>query len=295
MMITTLADALRSYGLTVIESNGWLTRGHGQMSGIRGVLCHHTAGPASGNTPSLNVVTYGRSDLPGPLCNLYLARDGTWYTIAAGLGYHAGSGGPLGNIPANEGNNYMIGIEAESTGYGDWTRFQATSYPMGVAALCSYYKLPSPTTWGHMEWTSRKIDPAQWPGGMNGFRSQVQSYMDGKPITPTQPMTNEELTEMIVAQDTSNGDLFLISGNCKLLFPQGGGDPSTAGKGNVYADVLLGMLAQAYPNGGKPALVALEHDVATRIPDAWTFVDGAMQPYKMAPPDFAALKEAIQP
>jgi hypothetical protein len=289
-MLTDLNKALGLSGFPVVEYDGWKTRGHGQMAGVRGVLCHHTAGPAKGNTPSLSVVVNGRTGLPGPLCNLYLARDGTWYTIAAGLGYHAGSGSVPG-VPTDMGNNYLIGIEAESTGYGDWTDAQLVSYPMGVSSLNTHYGLVTNQVWGHLEYTTRKIDPALWPGGMNGFRQQVQSG----PQRVIPKAANEELTEMIVGQDQSDGKLYLISGNCKLEFPSGGGDPSGIGHGNIYADELLSMLNKAYPDGGKPALVPLNHDIVMRIPDAWTFIDGSAVPVKPPPAQYSALEEGIQP
>lgn len=189
MMLTDLAVALRNGGVTVIEqtSPNWKSHGHGQMARPVGVLCHHTAGPRSGNTPSLGVVTNGRAGLAGPLCNLYLARDGTWVTIAAGVGWHAGTGG-LPYCPANQGNQYLIGIEAESSGVGgDWTPAQLLSYPKGVAALCNHYNLGANRVAGHKEYTSRKIDPQGWPGDMAGFRNQVQHFMTNGFVSEPEP------------------------------------------------------------------------------------------------------------
>ena len=82
MMLTDLADACRKSGLKVIEANGWRTRGHGQMAAVRTIVCHHTAGPSTGNMPSLNTIINGRPGLEGPLSQLGLARDGTVYVIA---------------------------------------------------------------------------------------------------------------------------------------------------------------------------------------------------------------------
>ena len=39
---TWLADVLRAEGCKVVEVDGWKTRGHGAMSGVRGVMIHHT-------------------------------------------------------------------------------------------------------------------------------------------------------------------------------------------------------------------------------------------------------------
>jgi len=76
-------------------------------------MCHHTAGPLTGIMPSLGVVTNGRPDLAGPLAQLCLGRDGTYFVVAAGRANHAGAGDWQG---ITSGNTNFIGIEAEITG-----------------------------------------------------------------------------------------------------------------------------------------------------------------------------------
>src|SRR5690606_14092790 len=180
MMLTNLADILRGAGLKVVEVPGWKTRGHGQMSGVRGVLWHHTATAASaaGDYPSQNIVTNGRSDLPGPLANLGLGRSGTWYVIAAGLAYHAGTGSHPA-VGTNNGNNYLIGIEAEHPGTPGhpWPAVQLDSYRRGTAALLKAFGLGSDRCIGHKEWApNRKIDP--YGLDMNVERRCVAEYMN---------------------------------------------------------------------------------------------------------------------
>lgn len=177
-MLTNLADILRGAGLKVVEIPGWKTRGHGQMSGVRGVLWHHTAtsAKAAGDYPSQNIVTNGRSDLPGPLANLGLGRSGTWYVIAAGLAYHAGSG----SHPAvgTNGNGYLIGIEAEHPGTAGnpWPAAQLDAYRRGTAALLKAYGLGPDRAIAHREWApNRKIDP--YGLDMNVERQHVANYM----------------------------------------------------------------------------------------------------------------------
>lgn len=176
MMLTNLAGILRSAGLRVQEQPGWQTRGHGGFKGVRGVLWHHTAGPKSGNYPSLNIVQNGRPGLEGPLANLGLARDGTWIVIAAGVAWHAGTGSYAG-IPANEGNYYLIGVEAENTGTGEpWSAAQLDAYRRGTAALLKAYGLRFDRCIGHKEWApGRKIDP--YGLDMNAERQHVANYM----------------------------------------------------------------------------------------------------------------------
>ena len=113
--LTWMPEILENAGLKVVEEPNWQTRGHGDVRNIIGVICHHTAGPGpkAGNMPSIGVITRGRPGLNGPLCNLGLARDGTFYLVAAGKGWHAGQGSWKG---VRDGNSHFIGIEAENAG-----------------------------------------------------------------------------------------------------------------------------------------------------------------------------------
>lgn len=175
MLLTDLLTAVTKSGLTVHTVAGWETRGDGEMDAVEGIVCHHTAGPASGNMPSLSTLIYGRPGLPGPLCNLGFARDGSVYVVAAGKANHAGLGSGFG-LPTNDANPRMIGIEAESTGRGDWTAAQVAGWPQLNRALMQHYRFPDRMIIGHLEWAPlRKIDPHGWPGGMDGLRAQTVS------------------------------------------------------------------------------------------------------------------------
>lgn len=181
MMLTNLAEVLRSAGLSVVEVAGWRTRGHGEMSAVRGVLWHHTATPAkaSGDFPSLGIVRDGRSDLRGPLCNLGLGRNGTWYVVAAGLAYHAGSGSYPG--VGTNGNSTLIGVEAEHPGTAGnpWPAAQRDSYRRGTAALLKAFGLGADRCIGHKEWApSRKVDP--YGLDMATERRFVAGYMNSE-------------------------------------------------------------------------------------------------------------------
>jgi len=79
-----LPQVLKNAGLKVATTDGWEDRSHGDVGQIAGVICHHTAGPKNGNMPSLNTLIIGRTDLSGPLAQLGLGRDGTYFVIAAG-------------------------------------------------------------------------------------------------------------------------------------------------------------------------------------------------------------------
>ncbi|MBL8926331.1 MAG: N-acetylmuramoyl-L-alanine amidase [Pseudonocardia sp.] len=157
MMLTELADVLRRAGLPAQEVAGWQTRGHGPMSSVSCVVLHHTAGPATGEAPSLATVTTGRPGLAGPLAQLVLGRSGTWYVVAAGLSYHAGV-----VFEPWQGNAHAIGIEAEATGVDAWPPAQYASYVAGARALADYYGVPYSRVLGHREVAApagRKVDP----------------------------------------------------------------------------------------------------------------------------------------
>lgn len=181
--LTWLPEVLENAGLKVAECEGWQTRGHGNMGNVLGVLCHHTATPGKkGNMPTLNTLIKGRSDLPGPLSQLGLGRDGTYYIIAAGKCYHAGNGLWQG---ITSGNTHFIGIEAENTGGRDdfpWPEVQLEAYHRGVAAILDYINKGAEFCAGHKEYAlpkGRKPDPDL---DMNAFRAAVADILNG--VTP---------------------------------------------------------------------------------------------------------------
>lgn len=184
VMLTGLADGLRKHGLTVIEIDGWKTRGwagRGLYGTPKGVLHHHTATTSarrySTGSPTLNILIGGRSDLPGPLCNLAFGRGGEVYVVAAGWANHAGVGGPIGGVPLNAGNGWLIGIEAESSGVApaDWTADQIRVWPYLASTLARIYKPAVPDTClqlAHYELSSMgKIDASLLPDRIEGLRS----------------------------------------------------------------------------------------------------------------------------
>jgi len=183
--LTWLLPVLREAGLKVAPVAGWETRGNGDIGEIRGVICHHTAGPRTGNMPSLHTIIHGRTDLPGPLSQLGLGRDGTFYIIAAGRCSHAGRGDWQG---ITAGNTHMIGIEAENTGLTNdfpWPHVQLDAYQRGVAAILKHVGKAAELCCGHREYAlpaGRKPDPTF---DMDSFRSAVTSILDGTAPAPT--------------------------------------------------------------------------------------------------------------
>jgi len=186
-MTRLLAD-LKDAGLMVETVPGWETRGSAAFAPA-GVTCHWTAGPrGTTRRPSLNVVTYGRPGLPGPLCNVYLDRRGIAVVVAAGRANHAGAGGWRGLV----GNSAVFGTEAEAAGPDDWTADQRWAYPRVNAAYCDLGGFGPEMICGHSEWAGpRKQD-------INGYttdqlRTQVADILAGG--DDDMPFTFEQLVE----------------------------------------------------------------------------------------------------
>lgn len=171
--LTWLPDVLRGAKLKVIEQPGWKTRGHGDIGKIQLVICHHTVSHPGSDHPDLGIVTNGRPGLSGPLAQLLLSRNGTYYAIAAGLAYHAGDGHWPG---VYGGNEHAIGIEAENNGTTEvWPEVQMDAYARGVAAILHHLNLHADHCIGHKEWAPhRKSDP---DFDMNVFRARVAKHL----------------------------------------------------------------------------------------------------------------------
>ncbi|WP_280358099.1 peptidoglycan recognition protein family protein [Nocardia otitidiscaviarum] len=188
-----LADVLRAEGLRVREHDGWRQRGHGDFRDIRGVLCHHTAG---GGRNDWKVVQYGRTDLPGPLAQLVLEKDGTYRVIAAGVCWHAGRGSWPG-WPTDNANYHVIGIEAVSRGTApyDWTAAQLDAYQRGCAAILRHIGRGASDCVAHREYSSEgKIDPAGID--MDEFRRAVQTLIDRRPSEKENHMSATEVDQI---------------------------------------------------------------------------------------------------
>jgi len=196
--LTWLPQVLQDAGLKVSECPGWQDRGHGDMGKVLGVLCHHTATPGKkANMPTLNLLITGRSDLAGPLSQLGLGRDGTYYIVAAGRCYHAGAGSFKG---ITAGNTSFIGIEAENTGGSDdrpWPEVQMDAYHRGVAAILKHIGKGAEFCAGHKEYAlpkGRKTDPSF---DMDTFRAAVSAILQNttteQPALTAQPLTRPTL------------------------------------------------------------------------------------------------------
>jgi len=174
-----IANRLRAAGLNVVEVAGWQTRGSESFN-PRGSVDHHTAGPRTGNAPSLSICVNGRTGLPGPLCNVLVGRDNTCYVVAAGRANHAGTVGWKGLV----GNSTVFGVERENVGTGaePWRPDQTETAARIHAALISAHGADASLVCEHKEWApNRKIDAYGIDG--NQMRAMVGMFL-AKPNVP---------------------------------------------------------------------------------------------------------------
>ena len=197
--LTDLASVCRGAGLWVNEEPGWQSRARGSGGYSSGLPCavmiHHTAsGPSSDGQPDVNYMCYSAD--ARPIANIYLARTGIVWVMAAGATNTNGSGGPLGPVSGDSMNSSAIGIEAGNNGTGEpWPEAQQRAYTQLCSALCKHYGIPVGQVWSHCEWApGRKIDPAgpsKWAASgtwnEDSFRGDVALYSPGPtpPPTPT--------------------------------------------------------------------------------------------------------------
>jgi hypothetical protein len=197
--IRDVHTVLRNAGLKVVECSGWQNRSRssGGFETMSGMSVHHTAGAAGASAQSEVNYMLSASNPNSPTANLYLARNGDWWVMAAGATNTAGKGGPRGAIPLDDANRRSIGVEAGNNGQGEpWPSVQQQSYVKGVRALYNKYLkprgVPISMVFAHFEWApSRKIDPwgpSRWAGNakwnMTAFRNDVMSGWPGGGVTP---------------------------------------------------------------------------------------------------------------
>lgn len=178
VLLKDAAIAARKSGLKVVEVPGWQTRGRPSSSGgfgpLRAIIVHHTGGSSNGQS-MIDLLVRGRSDLPGPLCQFGLSREGVVYVIAAGRSNHGGKTKKIGNLRAGDGNSQALGIEAFNSGNEGWSKKQLSAYHALCAALADHYKIPRSQVFGHGE-TSLT---GKWDPGVRGRMLDMAAFRRG--------------------------------------------------------------------------------------------------------------------
>lgn len=174
MRATWLPDVLRADGLIVEELPGWRGRGD-ELVRIDGLVEHgFGARYEDGWTDAAfdRMLMSGRPDLPGPLSQLGLDRDGHFVMVADGKANHNGYG---------LWGNQSIAIEVY--GKDRWTAAQLEAWPRGSAAILRHLRYGVDRDKAHRETDPRrKVDPVNLD--MDDFRRRVAAHLT--------PSTEEE-------------------------------------------------------------------------------------------------------
>ena len=197
-----IAIALIDYGidftmLSDAETNG---RTYGTMDPV-GFMIHHTGSENS----SLKTIRNGRTDLPGPLSQLFLEEfpERKLWLVSEGVCNHAGKGSPRTHdnvvrdrpvlfppgpdLPAGFSyNTVYYGLEIEGNDPSDFAGTPRYWLAVKVAAaLCRHFNWdPLFRVISHKEHTTRKPDPFF---DMPGFRKDVVIELDA-PWSPDIPV-----------------------------------------------------------------------------------------------------------
>lgn len=260
-----LPARLRAAGLTVVEIDGWETRGRPASTGgfdPVGVLNHHTGASALGWLKR-RLLAYcrflfriGRPDLPAPLCQLSLGRDGTVYVGAAGRANHAGTAKSSGSVAAGDGNSLYGGIEWQLSGT---EKIPAVMYAAGatvnavlldifgssVQAVSCHYQTSVTGKWdigdpaGIAFGDKKVLDVAK-------FRKAVQAEKDrlNPPVTRAFSMVSVQFTAMQFS-DSPNQQ----AADVRTLFTRGKdilGGTEAGASGNNFLPTLLPAAAAEF-------------------------------------------------
>ncbi|MEU7093039.1 N-acetylmuramoyl-L-alanine amidase [Kitasatospora aureofaciens] len=244
-------DALRAEGATVVETGGWRTynrNAKGPWGPVNGVMIHHTV--TKGTDSTVRIVHDGYEGLPGPLCHVMIAKDGTIWTIGWGRTNHAGAGDPdvLAAVVAErslppdrvatvDGNAHFYGAECENLGDGSdpWPEAQLLAIEQFAAALCRAHGWTAASVIGHKEWQPGKSDPTF---SMDGLRGRIAARLGhGTPRQVPPPSRPQVSLSQLIAAARSN--------------PGMAGTPVTyAGVRTVEAALVdEGLLARTYLDG----------------------------------------------
>ena len=206
---------LRANGVNVVEMvvGGVSYKNHNRNSvgiwvDLHGITEHHTGSDTSNPLSYvLSVLWPGYSGLPGPLCQISTAPDGTIYMVGWGRCNHAGGGDPAvrdmlindtvpydreikpryGNTTPGhaDGNAFMYGNEIMYSGGHPMTAAQLRSSAIFDKVICEYHGWRGNSVIGHREWSSDKPDPGYQD--MAAKRRLVNDYLDGKVGNPPPP------------------------------------------------------------------------------------------------------------
>lgn len=193
--VTAWPTVLKAAGVKLDNVAGWEGRGRFPFVPVC-IMWHHTAGGTDWKA-NLGLIIAGRDNIPGPLANSFISRDGVWHFVAAGRSNNAGLGNKYvvdnavrGIAPARDAttpgtqtmNQYYFGIEVDNLGTGEpYPQVQIDTLVKGCAAILEYEKWHTAQCVHHRESTNRKIDMS--------YRGDLRKMVDAarQPVPPPLP------------------------------------------------------------------------------------------------------------
>jgi hypothetical protein len=179
--LTWLADEFRAAGLRVVECDGWKTRSRSSGGYEPGrpwcVMWHHTA--SSTGCSAANDVGYmlNPSNDAYPTCNIYVARDGEVWILAAGATNTNGKGSgerntSKGVVPSDSMNTYAVGVEIGNNGVGEPYSKECIDAAFTVSNVVTRKcgLLPTDVIHHQAYAPDRKVDPATGSAVQGGWR-----------------------------------------------------------------------------------------------------------------------------
>lgn len=249
------AALMRARGLRVEAFAGWETAGRSSTMNPRAVTVHHTAATVDVD----RVLRDGRPDVPGPLANWALHRDGSWWTVASGRANHAG----VGWLPSSE----SYGVEATgpipitASGIGAFPNYD--EYILGVACICEVEGWDARVVYAHKETAlpdCRKIDPAfgdpcpkPYPD-MDRFRGRVQVTI-GRPDEEDLPVDQATFNQLM------NGWVATETGRKALADAAERGSTTMMRKATGPDDASVGASVWFDKNGRLISEIAADHGI----------------------------------
>lgn len=221
-----IVEALRDYGLVVVEDPGWEARGTGYRFEPFGQAWHHDAFTEDvSDARALEIMRKGRPDLRGPLCNGWVDSDSRIVLVAYGNANHAGWNeadvidrlrrglAPLGDARADPdgdsvvGNPHLWGWECRNAGDGTDVWDQLDAMERAGAALCDANGWPAAANAAHRELTARKPDPRGFD--MVAFRADIARHQISHSRPPSLPEPCEE-TMYVIQRRTNSAHRLLV-------------------------------------------------------------------------------------
>jgi hypothetical protein len=237
----------RRLGAHVTFEPGWETRGNGTSANYEGCNVHHTATPSSPSRPfpTRNMLINGRSDLPGPLCNVAEPVGENdrphLHVIAAHPANHAGASGGPGTAPmpvTRLFNPRSFGDEIDYGGNVPMTPGQRKAALIFGRGVTTVLRRPTDYIKAHAETSvTGKWDPGYAPGktiDMNQFRRDAAALQEDD-----MPLTDAEI-ERIASR--SRDMVWSTLAKDPRPLEQGGQGPAHAIDRLVFTDLKTGEL-----------------------------------------------------